>query len=81
MGWDTAVFVVKPVATAVGTAVYYLAFGVVFVLKLLWQPLEFLLLPLLYLGDFILQCLLAPFRFLAKFEVWYFTHDVETILR
>ena len=69
LGWDTAVFIVKPIAIGIGNAVYCITFGLTFVLRLLWQPLEFLLLPLFYLGDFALTCLLAPFRFLAKFEV------------
>lgn len=56
---------------------YYVTFSLLFVLKLIWIPLEFLLLPLLYLGDFIIRCLLAPFRFLAKFEVYHSLHDGE----
>ena len=60
---------IKPIGLAIGHAVYYLAFSLFFVLRLLWQPLEFLLLPVLYLGEFFLRCFLAPFRFLAKFEV------------
>lgn len=69
LGWDVSVFVFKPIGLAIGNAIYYIAFGVVIVLRLLWRPLEFLLLPVLYLGDFIVRCTLAPFRFLAKFEV------------
>lgn len=69
LGWDAFVFVVKPIGLAISTTVYYLAFAIFFVLRLIWRPLEFLLLPVLYLGDFMLQCILAPFRFLAKFEV------------
>lgn len=60
---------VKPVGIFIGSIIYYVAFSVLFVLRLLWRPLQFLLLPVLYLGDFILRCILAPFRFLAKFEV------------
>lgn len=71
LGWETTVLVVRPVGFVLGNAVYYTTFGLVFLLQLLWRPLEFLLLPFLYLGEFVLRCILAPFRFLAKFEVVY----------
>lgn len=48
---------------------YYLSFGVLFVMKLLYRPLEFILLPIIYFGRFLFACLLAPFQFLARFEV------------
>lgn len=49
--------------------VYYLSFAIVFVLRLLYEPIAFILLPIVYIVKFIWQCFLAPFRFLAKFEV------------
>ena len=58
-----------PVAIALYYVLYYVSFAVLFVAKLLYRPFEFVLLPVIYLGYFILNCLAAPFRFLAKFEV------------
>ncbi len=48
---------------------YYAAHAIVFVLRTLYRPVAFLLQPLVYLGHFILACLIAPFALLAKFEV------------
>ena len=57
----------------VGIAIYYIVYSVaavvLFIAKLCWRPLAFVLLPVLYLGEFILACFTAPFRLLAKFEV------------
>ena len=49
--------------------IYYIAVAVLFVLKLLYRPVGFLLQPVVYLGHFILACLIAPFQLLAKLEV------------
>ena len=48
---------------------YYLAFTILFIVKLVYRPLEFVLLPVIYLGQFLLACVAVPFRLLAKFEV------------
>jgi hypothetical protein len=58
-----------PIVVGLYYGLYYLAFAVVFVLKLLYRPLEFTLLPLVCFAQFLFACLLAPFRFLARFEV------------
>ncbi|KAK0285688.1 hypothetical protein LTR35_005028 [Friedmanniomyces endolithicus] len=50
---------------------YYAAHAIVFVLRTLYRPVAFLLQPLVYLGHFILACLIAPFALLAKFETLY----------
>lgn len=52
-----------------GLPLYYLAVPVLFVLRQLYRPLAFLLLPVIYLARFILACIIAPFQFLARFEV------------
>ena len=49
--------------------IYYIAVAVLFILKLLYQPVGFLLQPVVYLGRFLLACLVAPFRLLVKLEV------------
>ncbi|KAK5167342.1 uncharacterized protein LTR77_007041 [Saxophila tyrrhenica] len=64
-------WVVYPVAIGLYYVLYNLAFAVVFILKLLYRPLEFLLLPVVYLGQFLFACVLAPFKFLARFETLY----------
>lgn len=53
----------------VGKLLLYLAILVLTTLKLLYRPVAFLSLPLLYLGRFMLVCLAAPFQLLAKLEV------------
>lgn len=70
-GWAGKViyWTVWPIGIAVYYLVYYISFAVLFVLKLVYRPLEFILLPIFYLLSFILNCLLAPFQFLARFEV------------
>jgi len=65
LGGDVTIWILKPI----WAVIYYVSFAVIVVLKLIWKPLEFILLPFIYLGSFLLNCLAAPFRFLAKFEV------------
>jgi len=48
---------------------YYAAHAIIFILRTLYRPVAFLLQPLIYLGRFILACLIVPFALLAKFEV------------
>nr|POE56793.1 hypothetical protein CFP56_33765 [Quercus suber] len=55
----------------IGFVLYHLAILVLFTLKQLYRPLAFLSLPALYLGRFILACLVAPFQLLVKFETVY----------
>ena len=53
----------------IAVLIYYLAIAVLSIIKLLYQPVGFLLQPLVIVGHFILACLIAPFRLLSKFEV------------
>lgn len=48
---------------------YYIATGVLYILKLLYWPVDFLLQPFVYLGRFLFACCLAPFQLLVKLEV------------
>lgn len=50
-------------------AVYYLAGALLVVLKLLYQPIAFILQPVVYFGKIVATCLAFPFRLLAKLEV------------
>jgi len=50
-------------------AVYYLAVALLVVLKLLYQPIAFVLQPVVYFAKIIGTCLAFPFRLLAKLEV------------
>lgn len=59
----------KLVLLAVYYILCYLALGIVFISKLLYQPVGFLLQPVLYLGRFVLALLLVPFQLLVKLEV------------
>ncbi len=70
-GWAGTViyWLVWPIGIALYNIAYYTSVAVLFVLKLIYRPLEFILLPVLYLLRFILNCLFAPFQFLARFEV------------
>ena len=58
-----------PIGVGLYYLVYYLAFAVVFLLRLFYKPIAFVLLPIVYLLQVLWACFLAPFRFLAKFEV------------
>jgi hypothetical protein len=70
-GWAAKVFywTLWPIGIGIYYLLYYISFVVLFVLRLIYRPLEFILLPVFYLLQFVLNCLLAPFQFLAKFEV------------
>ncbi|TKA79999.1 hypothetical protein B0A55_02088 [Friedmanniomyces simplex] len=50
---------------------YYAALAILFALRFLYRPLAFLLQPLIYLGRFLLACLIAPFELLGRFETVY----------
>ena len=67
--WKAIYWTFWPIGISLYYIVYYASFAVLFVLRLLYRPLEFILLPVFYLLQFILNLLLAPFQFLAKFEV------------
>lgn len=67
--WKAIYWIVWPIAVLVYWLLYYLAFAVLFLLKLVYRPLEFILLPVIYFAQFLFACLLAPFQVLAKFEV------------
>ena len=58
-----------PIGIGIYYLVYYMSFALLFVVKLVYRPLEFILLPVFYLLKFVFGCLIAPFQFLAKFEV------------
>lgn len=68
-GYTIAYWIFWPIGIALYYVAYYASFALLFVIKLIWRPLEFVLLPLYYLGKFVLACFAAPFKFLAKFEV------------
>lgn len=67
--WKGIYWIFWPIGISLYYLVYYISFAAGFVLKLVYRPLEFILLPVFYLLQFVLNCLLAPFQFLAKFEV------------
>lgn len=58
-----------PLAKAVWYLVYYIAVVLLSVGKLIYQPIAFLLQPLVYLGHAIFIAAAAPFRLLGRFEV------------
>lgn len=66
-GWTTTV--VYYILWPVGTLIFYIVILVLFILKLLYRPVAFLLQPLVYLGRFLFACAIAPLRLLAKLEV------------
>lgn len=49
--------------------VWYIVIAAVALAKLLYRPIAWLLQPVVYLGRFLLACFVAPFHFIAKFEV------------
>lgn len=50
-------------------AVYYLVVALLVILTFLYQPIAFVLQPVVYFGKIIGTCLAFPFRLLAKLEV------------
>lgn len=71
LGWILQIVwnICYPIGLGIYYFFYYICFGGVFVIRLLYQPLAFIFLPIVYLVQFLWQCFLAPFRFIAKFEV------------
>ena len=67
--WKAIYWTVWPIGISLYYVLYYASFAVLVVLRLLYRPLEFILLPVFYLLQFVLNLLLAPFQVLAKFEV------------
>lgn len=67
LAWATAI--AWSICYPIGVVLRYLALSVLFVLRLLYRPVGFLLQPVVYLGRFALACLVAPFTLVAKFEV------------
>lgn len=49
--------------------IYYLFTAVLALAHILYQPIGFLIRPLIHLVHFLLVCAAAPFHLLAKFEV------------
>lgn len=71
--WRGIYYTFRSIGLVIYYIVYCVSFAVLFLLRLLWRPLEFILLPVFYLLQFIFNLLLAPFQFLAKFEVCSFS--------
>ena len=67
---DIALSILWYICWPIGVLLYYVAIAVITIIKLLYQPVAFLLQPLIIVGHFILACLLSPFRLLVKFEVY-----------
>lgn len=69
--WTGTVFywIFWPIGISVYYFVYYVSFVLLFIIKLLYRPLEFVLLPVVYFVQFLFACMLAPFQFAARFEV------------
>ncbi|KAF2766715.1 hypothetical protein EJ03DRAFT_174048 [Teratosphaeria nubilosa] len=55
----------------IGIILYYLVFVAIFLAKLLYRPVGFLLQPIVYLGRFTAACIAAPFQLLARLETLY----------
>lgn len=66
---DWTITVLKYIFWPIGIAVYYLGIAVLTVLKLLYQPVAFVLQPVVYLAQFVLACVAFPLKLLARFEV------------
>ncbi|KAF2171106.1 hypothetical protein M409DRAFT_64062 [Zasmidium cellare ATCC 36951] len=64
----------------IGVVVWYLAVVVLFILNLLYRPVAFLLQPFVYLGRFILACLVFPFTLAARLETIYIYLGVAAIV-
>lgn len=64
-----AYWTVWPIYTAIYYVLSYIAVVLLYIGKLIFRPLSFILAPFVYLARFLWACFLFPFHFLAKFEV------------
>lgn len=78
ISWVVSIIVeaAKLIGTAIYTLVNYLSYGLLALVKLVYKPLSFIIAPLAYLIRIFIACLQAPFKFLARFEVF----DALTVL-
>ena len=67
--WKIVWSICYPIVISIYYTFYYICFSILFLPKLLYEPLAFILLPIVYLVQFVWSCFLAPFRFIARFEV------------
>ncbi|WPH00796.1 Hypothetical protein R9X50_00362600 [Acrodontium crateriforme] len=77
--WAWARTVVWCIGYPIGLVVYFAAVVVLFVARLLYRPVAFLLLPLLYVAHFLLAAAVTPFQLLAKLETLYIFLGVAAI--
>ncbi|KAF2484746.1 hypothetical protein BDY17DRAFT_309912 [Neohortaea acidophila] len=75
-----AYWTVWPIYTAIYYVVSYLAVALLYIGKLIFRPLSFILAPLVYLARFLWACFLFPFHFLAKFETLYIYLSVAAFI-
>jgi len=61
--------ILSPTAGVAQLLLTYAFLGVARILRLLYEPIAFILLPVAFLIRFTWLCVAAPFRFVARFEV------------
>ncbi|SMY27186.1 unnamed protein product [Zymoseptoria tritici ST99CH_1A5] len=64
----------------IGLTLWYIAQVLIQLLQFLVRPIAFLLQPVFYLGAFLLNCLLLPFRAIAKFETLYIYLSIAALV-
>lgn len=61
--------ILSPITGIAQLLVTYAFLSIAHILRLLYEPIAFTLLPVVFLVRFTWLCIVAPFRFAARFEV------------
>ncbi|KAK4569815.1 hypothetical protein LTR86_002784 [Recurvomyces mirabilis] len=69
-----------PIGLVIYYVLLYLATAILFLAKILYTPVGWLLQPFIYLGQFLLIVLWTPFRLLAKLETLYIYLGVAAVV-
>ena len=70
--------ILSPIVGAVQLLLIYAFLSIARILRLLYEPVAFILLPVSFLIRFAWHCIAAPFRFVARFEVIFMTSSIMT---
>ncbi|KAK3673649.1 hypothetical protein LTR78_006554 [Recurvomyces mirabilis] len=73
-------YVIWPIGLVVYYVLLYLAIAILFLAKILYTPVGWLLQPIIYMGQFLLIVLWTPFRLLAKLETLYIYLGVAAVV-
>lgn len=70
-------WIVWPIWKSVYFVLSYTVYALTALIRLVLQPIVFLLQPIIYFGRFVFATISFPFRFLARFEVGQAQHKLS----